>query len=430
MAWSRWKAGDPLTSQKMNEDHDDSGAIGTAAALSALQSARDLAACVIVNQQKQSTTYGDYSVTRIRTHGKFVPGLVGKEFSNNYQNQGTTGADFIPDGEFLDSYALRLGATFVSNASGWNVTSNYGEMRGVQIRNGIIYHDFDNFSGSPAGREAIALMSDGRLRCFSRERGDTAASMVAAGVVHSWCYGPNLVVNGVKQDIDANPTLWKYFSKNYSPVEISCRTIIGQSSGGDIIVINTVGKTNQVGITGNDMVDLAALEGCYNASTFDGGGSTQGYLGGYYVVPSSDMAADPSHDGVDKKRKTGDAFIAFAQIAARPIDTGWKVLPLASGFQAASSSQVPSIRQIGGMVYFRGAVSRTSGNFDSSDYTVLTIPQRYLGFGLPARPFSVPGNGTNVRKAIVQANGTVTILGDANSSPVSVSLDPLNYPVD
>lgn len=366
-----------------------------------------------------------YAVTRVFTDGRFIPGLVDKRYGKDFDvtNPTSTGTAFKPPGERLDAYARRTGYNIVTNASGWNVTSSFGEMRGVQIRNNKLYHDFErkDLNGSPAGIEAIGVLPDGRLKCYSAMRGDTGAKMIAEGVVHAWSYGPNLVVNGVRQDIDGKN--WQYFK-----TEISCRMIIGQSQTGDIILIATVGKTNQVGITGNDMVDLAVLEGCYNASTFDGGGSTQMYVDGFYTIPSSDDST--GYDKTVGRRSVGDVFMVNANVSTPSVDTGWINLPLRSGFAAYVSNQVPQIRQIDGGVYFRGQIKQTSGNFGTETQAFADLPPQFRTDNTAVKAYEVVGNGDYVRKVTINGDFSLSVVGSSVGTPGYLALDPLFYTID
>jgi exopolysaccharide biosynthesis protein len=371
-----------------------------------------------------------YAVIRARTSGRFIPGLLDKRYGNDFDviNPSAIGTAFKPVRERLDSFARRMGKSVVVNASGWNVTSNPGEVRGAQIRNGQIFHDFEatSLSGSPAGIEGMGLMADGRLRCFSALRGDTAASMVAAGVVHSWSYGPNLVVDGVPQDLTQKN--WQYFL-----TEISARTIVGQTSTGDIVIIATVGKTSTsstsgpTGITGNDMVSLAVLEGCYNASLFDGGGSTQAYVGGLYTIPSSDDST--GYDGVLGRRSVPDVITLSGMLATSRVDTGWRVLPLRTGFVANDTGSTPMIRQLDGGVQMVGAVKPTSGSFPTTDVVIADIPQQFRFSRPTSKAWRLPGNGSNSRKVSINTDASITIVGET-TTPTYITLDDISYPQD
>lgn len=360
----------------------------------------------------------------IASVGGFVPydsGFIGKVYGSDFDvtNPNSTGTAFKPPGESLNSYAFRTKAPVVANASGWNVTNNIGEMRGAQIHNGLIYHEFEatNLAGSPAGVEALGLTADGRLKCYSALRGDTAASMVAAGVKDAWSYGPNLVIDGVAQDLTTKN--WQYFL-----TEISARTIIGQRSNGDVVIISTVGKTNLNGITGNEMVQLAVREGLYNASTFDGGGSTQLYAQGFYTIPSSDTA-----DGYDKtfgRRGVGDCFYIRGELATAPLDTGWRNLDLRAGYGAYDSNNLPQVRALNGVTELRGVIKPSNnGTFGADSVMIADMPQQF-GHETSAKSFLAACNGENIRKITVQADRSIQVVGQSNT-PTYVALDGIRW---
>lgn len=381
-------------------------------------------AVTITVEHKVAPAGYSYAVTRARTGGRFVPGLVDKRYANDFDvaNPTVTGASFIPGSERVDSYAVRTGSTVATNASGFKTSGNIGEMRGAQIRNGKIFHDFEanNLDGSPQGIEGMGYRVDGKLKCYSALRGDTAATMVADGVVHSWSFGPNLVVEGVPQDLTLKN--WQYFL-----TEVSARQIIGQSVSGDIIIITIVGKSGTIGIAGNDMVSLAVTEGCYNASTFDGGGSSQTYVQGFYTIPSSDDAT--GMDGTLGRRKVGDSFLVRGSLATAAIDTGWRLLPLRSGFTAYVAANPPMIRQLNGTIELRGFVKPTTGNFSTTaDQVIADIPQQFRSYALP-KAFDGPGAGSFRRKINVNADFSVTVISDANGTAY-VGLDPVRWGAD
>lgn len=372
----------------------------------------------------------NYAVMRAYTGGRFVPGLARKRYGSDFDttNPTSTGAAFIPPKESLASYSRRTGSTVAVNASGWNVTSNPGEMRGIQIRNSIMYHDFESTtSGSPAGIEGLALLPTGQLICVSALRGDTGAALLAAGVTDTWCYGPNLVVNGVQQDIDSNPSFWKYFASTYSSPEISARTIIGQTQTGDIIVISTVGKTGVSGINGNAMSALAASEGMYNASLFDGGGSAQMWTQGVYTIPSSDDTT--GYDSTTGQRKVPDCFLVSGLLATRAVETGWINIPLNSGYTAVSVALTPQVRQIDGNIELRGAVKPSTGNFGSADVAVGILPAQFRT-NQATKAYAAIGNGSNFRKVTLAPDGTITVVGDPTSTPTNIILDAVGTRVD
>lgn len=275
-----------------------------------------------------------YDVYRINTHGRFIPRLVRKEFANDYQAEGTTGANFKPTRESLLSAARRLGATGVFSCGGYRTSGNLNEIYGAQIRNGIAYHDMSTADNRNA--ESMGFFADGTVKMYSARRGDTVADMVADGIVDSFSYGPILIEDGATTNLesDAYWTTWN--------TEISARAILGISATGDIIIINTDGVTGSSGLRGNDIVTLAYEEGCHNAIGLDGGGSVQSVISGNLVHPSSDVSG--TRDMPD--------FIVVSAPTGQNATTGRRPLSVNAGLTGEATYEVKN-----GMVNIRGALS-------------------------------------------------------------------------
>lgn len=223
-----------------------------------------------------------YHVIRVTTGGSFIPGLVEKHYGADYEKTYTTGT-FAPPAESIGTYARRTQAPIVVNADAWSSTN--GEITGLQIKDGVLYHDF---STTVKGRDALGILADGRFKILEPSLGDTAASALAAGVVDTFTYGPPLVKDGVVRNLTAVMAEWP------DMVTLRPRTILGQSSTGDIIMIVVEGDTTESpGIGGQDMAALAFAEGCYQALLVDGGGSSQARVDGGILSQSSDATPRP-----------------------------------------------------------------------------------------------------------------------------------------
>lgn len=327
-----------------------------------------------------------YSVIRVVTGGKLVPGLLGKAFANDYEKQGTTGSAFVPPKETLRSAAARLGATGIINASGWRISGNIGEMRGAQIKDGVIYHDFS--SGSNQDDGAIAIRKDGRLKYYSRSKGDTAASMVADGVVHSWSWGPALVVDGVKQNIATDP-LWS--ASNV----LSAIQVIGQTQSGDIIIISGQGVSATSGVDLQTAADMAAAEGCYVAAMLDRGGSAQTELNGCPIMLSSDS---------ESERPVPD-FLYFSAPVVSDVVSQDYVLPMTVSGRCVVRARGKSVTLT---ATFTG-VSLADGS--ATDLGVGVVPKRF-------RPdINIRGSAAlNARAGASLYVGTVGTVGVINST--------------
>ena len=93
------------------------------------------------------------------------------------------------------------------------------------------------------------------------------------GIRDAVCFGPYLVMNGVKTD----------------PAEletgIGARTMVGQREDGAIVLVAIDGRQGySIGVTFADCVDIMADKfGCVNAANMDGGNSTSMYFYGEAV---------------------------------------------------------------------------------------------------------------------------------------------------
>ena len=102
----------------------------------------------------------------------------------------------------------------------------------------------------------------------------------AIGIRDAVCFGPALVVNGVKTDPSTFET------------GIGARTAIGQREDGSIVMVVIDGRQGySIGVTFQDCVDIMADKfGCTDASNMDGGNSSCMYLYGEAVNRSANQA--------------------------------------------------------------------------------------------------------------------------------------------
>lgn len=354
--------------------------------------------------------------TRARTFNRRpIPNLVRKEFANRAELTKPAGAGFIPVRQDPKSAAAMFGSPFISNASGWKISGTVGEIRGAQIKAGVIYHDFENFDTSPAGVDAIGYKADGTAKLYSSRRGDTAASMLADGVVDSFSYGPILVESGVATNLMADPR-WTYFQ-----TEVSARVIIGTDALGDTIVLTTSGISGSVGLTGPQCVALAQAEGMHNAILMDGGGSAQLYTAGTYAQPSSDAGL---------QRGVPDFFMLNAELMDTDLDTGWLTVPYLSGY--THNAMPLAVRSRAGMITFKGD-SKPNGtlpggatSFGAANATVATIPARFR-HGTLTQAFTCPGNGDNLRKVSAGSTGDLMVVGSAANTASYIDFSTVKY---
>ena len=355
-------------------------------------------------------TTGGIRYAHFRTFaGRPTPGLITKRFATT--DDQNTGTGLVPTRETLASFTRRTGAPVAFNASGWKVSGNIGEMRGAQILNGQVFHDFEDFNASPAGVDAIGVRADGTVETYSKRWGDTAASMVADGVVASFSHGPVIVKDGEQQAL--TDPLWSYFL-----TEKSARQIVGVNALGELMVTTTEGNTTtNTGLTAPDCAALAATLGYHEAVVMDGGGSAQAYAGGTPVVSSADAS---------KERPVPDALCVIADLVDRTADTGWIDAAVKSGF-AANQGNTPQVRRTGNQVRMRRGVNNT-GLSASGSFDILTFPAAYA----PSESKYIPIAGSSAAStgmAIVNPNGSVTIRTSATLSPYYL-LDALSWMID
>lgn len=220
-----------------------------------------------------------YAVVKVETGGVFVPGLITKTFAFDYEQTWTPGTPFVTGYETLDSFQERLDANVVMNADS---AANNGIITGLQIKDGVMYHDF---SGTPKGRHTLGILASGEFRIYDELEGSTGASVLADGVTDTFTFGPPLVRDGVEVDLDVvmPESTWG------GPYGARPRTILGQSVTGDIILIAIEGDTvASPGAGGEELCRLARAHGCHQALLLDGGGSTQLWVNRKVVVQSSD----------------------------------------------------------------------------------------------------------------------------------------------
>ena len=346
-------------------------------------------------------TYGTVNGTRyshLRTlAGRPMPGMVTKRFANS--DSPGTGSGLVPTRETPRSFARRTGAAVVLNGSGWQVSGNVGEMRGAQIYDGQVFHDFEDFDLSPAGVDALGVRADGTIAAYSQRWGDTAQSMVDDGVVHSWSHGPVIVQDGIAESFE-DPR-WTYFVS-----EISARQIVGANALGEMMVTTVSGKTSDnIGLNAPGAAALAVSLGYEVAVLMDGGGSAQTRAGSTPIMVSSDVA---------RERPVPDAILVDVDVTDRSADTDWIDGTVLPGF-AANQGNVPQVRKQGARVTMRRGVNNT-GLSASGSFEVLSFPPDLA----PAESKYVPVAGSSAAAtgmAVVSTTGRVTLRTSATLSP-------------
>ena len=116
-------------------------------------------------------------------------------------------------------------------------------------------------------------------------------------------------------------------------------------------------------------------------------------------------------------------------------DTGWKTLPLASGYQSYGSSPAPAYRVKGDTVYFRGQVAPTSGTWGVGAFAFVTaLPaeaQPTLGAGGYVMVVCASGSNAIFHRVYIAAGNTATMTcGVGTAGAAYVDLGNLAYPLN
>lgn len=250
-------------------------------------------------------------------------------------------------------FARQNGYKVVINADGW---ATNGAPYGLQIEDGRVVQDWGE---SPAGvwDSAIVFMGDGSLRHAKRSDGITAQQWVERGALWSVCFAGVVVEDGRKV-INTSTEIAN---------AVSARTIIGQKTDGELIIIMVEGQSGKYGMTLDQAADYAIAQGCVIAYAADGGGSTQCWWGDCYAVPSS--------DGNFMDERPLSAFLVIDADVAQ-YDTGY--IPLRLADKMTSSKPIGGVvfRQVGKQI---NVEIECESSFLANKVTPLctTVPMRY-----------------------------------------------------
>ncbi|WP_110929630.1 phosphodiester glycosidase family protein [Bacillus massiliglaciei] len=149
--------------------------------------------------------------------------------------------------------------------------------RSLVIRNGEMYRE----SFSP-----LEIRKDGTL--FIGEGDRTAEDMKKDGVLHSFDFGPELIVDGKRSP---------YYEEAWYSDKPAPRTAIGQRTPHEYIIITVDGRSKESrGMTFRDLTALFEELGAKWAYNLDGGGSTTLYFNGEVLNTPSDGSERPVSD--------------------------------------------------------------------------------------------------------------------------------------
>ncbi|MCW2132877.1 phosphodiester glycosidase family protein [Arthrobacter sp. VKM Ac-2550] len=361
-----------------------------------------------------------YEVVRVRCGGRPRPGLIDKMYANDFHLTSPGGDSFKAGPEIaesLQSFAGRSGADIVFNATGWDTLERPTQymLRGLQIKNGIMYRDFETYQ---RGMHALGFRADGTAAGYKVEDGWTGQEVLADGVVTTFGFGPLLVHDGIAQDIEALTD----FTSLTTPGVYSGRQVIGVTADHDILIISVTGVSSaNTGTGGNRLSALAAAEGCHQAIMLDGGGSVQTMVNGMTTHPSSDSS------GV---RTAGDVGVIYARVTQAPdssIIQGVEPLKLNTSVALKDNGvYTPGCVVRAGIVSLSGAlVPAGGGNWPAGQWIIVgDVPDK-------ARPkipvgagsfFTVPLGGVDGwAKVQIRAYGQMSISLPTSASSVDIS---------
>lgn len=197
-------------------------------------------------------------------------------------------------GETARSFSNRYNATFVCNASIWDVQESNHTMLGVQIKDGVIQSPTKpaDIQGNPT-TYSLGITADNTLKFYDYTK-VTATQMLKDGCQNVFTAYYPLIQNGVAV------TDFSIYKQPYITDDKHPRLAIGQLANKDIIFLACEGRTaNDEGMNFNDLIRIFKAKGVVNAYNLDGGGSTQ------MVVRNTNI--NKSIDGGGKvERKVGD----------------------------------------------------------------------------------------------------------------------------
>ncbi len=166
-------------------------------------------------------------------------------------------------GRQISEMAEENGAIAAVNASGFvdpDGTSNGGIPIGLVISKGeLCYGDLWSYY------EVIGFDNEGKLHCEWL----TGQQALDKGIRDAACFGPILVKDGVKQNMNGR-------LGGYNP-----RTVIGQAEDGTVMILLIEGRMfTSIGLTYPQLVDYCYDLGMVNAGNMDGGASSVMYYQG------------------------------------------------------------------------------------------------------------------------------------------------------
>ena len=143
-------------------------------------------------------------------------------------------------------------------------------------QNGIVVRGGKMWRNRPDGKRDILIVDDnGDFTILPQCRKEDYERYTGT-VMHAFCFGPGLVVNGQAL------TSLEHADVGNAPAKATQRIALGQTGPLEYLIIATEGPENKgsVGFTILQMAELCQEMGCNNAYNLDGGSSSSVVLGG------------------------------------------------------------------------------------------------------------------------------------------------------
>lgn len=157
------------------------------------------------------------------------------------------------------------GASFVVNASIFNSSGLYG----IHIKDGEVYKD------TPSKYEILGITKDREFKYYPPDT--TSDTMLKDNVYNSFTGFASILKNGQELPLES-------FAKVGSYSETHPRVVVGTNTNKDLYVIVTDGrKSNNIGMTYEDITRIAKSLNLMDAYSLDGGGSAQAIHNGNFI---------------------------------------------------------------------------------------------------------------------------------------------------
>lgn len=221
--------------------------------------------------------------------------------------------------EVPSSFYGRTGANVIINASAWRPEED--RRLGLTIHNGVLVRGWEELPQTDWGVQSFVFFKDGHVEICKREE-ETPEELISRGAWNSVGFGKGAMINGVDMGLRNDP---KYAGK-------VGRQFIGTNRAGAVVIITSPG------ITIDELYTIGVREDMDNLYSLDGGGSTQLWVNGYAVNPSSDAGGE---------RPVPDCLAFFGgSTNSVELTTKWFPLTLEAGvtqFDANSKNDVKVI---------------------------------------------------------------------------------------